>query len=51
MRDYDLQEAFDAELARMLDDGEWLRVTAPYGFTDANRPLPVLDPRDPCTAQ
>jgi polar amino acid transport system substrate-binding protein len=46
--DADLRKAFDAELTRMLDSGEWLQIVEPYGFTDANRPLPVLNPRGPC---
>jgi ABC-type amino acid transport substrate-binding protein len=46
--DADLRKAFDAELTRMLDSGEWLQIVEPYGFTEANRPLPVLNPRGPC---
>lgn len=40
--DTDLRDAFNAGLTALQTSGDWLRVTAPYGFTPANRPLPTL---------
>lgn len=40
--DNDLREAFNTGLAALQASGDWLRVTAPFGFTPNNRPLPTL---------
>ncbi len=36
--DSGLLEAFDDALIRMHDNGEWLRIAEPFGFTDSNVP-------------
>jgi polar amino acid transport system substrate-binding protein len=36
--DLDLRDAFDALLAALQSSGEWLRLSAPFGFTAANLP-------------
>ncbi|WP_037080164.1 ectoine/hydroxyectoine ABC transporter substrate-binding protein EhuB [Pseudonocardia spinosispora] len=41
-QDNDLREAFNTGLAALQASGDWLRVTAPFGFTPNNRPLPAL---------
>ena len=38
----ELLRAFDAELTALQASGEWLRITAPFGFTEANLPPPDL---------
>jgi polar amino acid transport system substrate-binding protein len=34
--DKDLVEAFNTELKKLQDSGEWLKITEPFGFTKAN---------------
>ncbi|MBB5155316.1 ectoine/hydroxyectoine ABC transporter substrate-binding protein EhuB [Saccharopolyspora phatthalungensis] len=36
--DTSLREAFNAELKKLHDSGEWLRITEPFGFTRDNLP-------------
>ncbi|MHA6796122.1 ectoine/hydroxyectoine ABC transporter substrate-binding protein EhuB [Pseudonocardia bannensis] len=43
--DRELRDAFDVALTALQDSGEWLRLTAPFGFTAENLP-----PRDLTTA-
>jgi polar amino acid transport system substrate-binding protein len=38
----ELLAAFDAELTGMQASGEWLRITRPFGLTEANLPRPAL---------
>ncbi len=34
----DLLKAFNAELTKLHDSGEWLKIVEPFGFTDSNLP-------------
>jgi polar amino acid transport system substrate-binding protein len=45
----ELLTAFDAELTALQESGEWLRITAPFGLTAANRPPPDLTTAVLCT--
>jgi polar amino acid transport system substrate-binding protein len=36
--DSGLRDAFDEALTRMHDNGEWLRIAEPFGFTESNIP-------------
>lgn len=36
--DPSLRDAFDEALTRMHDNGEWLRIAEPFGFTESNIP-------------
>lgn len=36
--DSGLRDAFDQVLTRMHDSGDWLRIAAPFGFTESNIP-------------
>jgi polar amino acid transport system substrate-binding protein len=36
--DTSLRDAFDEALTRMHDNGEWLRIVEPFGFTESNIP-------------
>ncbi|HKN51835.1 MAG TPA: ectoine/hydroxyectoine ABC transporter substrate-binding protein EhuB [Amycolatopsis sp.] len=38
--DSSLREAFDAELKKLHDSGEWERIVSPFGFSGANLPKP-----------
>jgi polar amino acid transport system substrate-binding protein len=38
----ELLTAFDTELTAIQESGEWLRITRPFGMTEANLPLPDL---------
>jgi polar amino acid transport system substrate-binding protein len=38
MPDTSLRDAFNAELKKLHDSGEWLRITEPFGFTQENLP-------------
>lgn len=43
-----LLTAFDAELTALHRSGEWLRITAPFGFTADNLPPPDLTTAELC---
>lgn len=34
--DDDLVESFNTELKKLQDNGEWLRIVKPFGFTEDN---------------
>lgn len=40
--DDELREAFNAELAELLESDKWLELVEPYGFTEAEKPDPEL---------
>jgi polar amino acid transport system substrate-binding protein len=42
----DLVDAFNKELDKLHENGEWLKIVTPFGFTDANLP-----PKDVTTDQ
>lgn len=47
--DDELREAFNAELAKLLQDKEkWLELVEPYGFTEAEMPPPDLTAEQLC---
>lgn len=46
--DTELRVAFDAGLARLHRSGEWLGLSAPFGFTPANEPPPGLTTAQLC---
>ena len=47
--DDELREAFNAELATLLQDKEkWLELVEPYGFTEAEMPPPDLTAEQLC---
>uniref|UniRef100_UPI0021130A36 ectoine/hydroxyectoine ABC transporter substrate-binding protein EhuB n=1 Tax=Pseudonocardia lacus TaxID=2835865 RepID=UPI0021130A36 len=46
----DILDAFNTELAALQESGEWLRITAPFGFTEDNLPGPDLTTAALCTA-
>jgi len=46
--DDDLREAFNAELKKILDNGKWLELVKPYGFTEAEKPDPSLTAEKLC---
>lgn len=37
-----LRDAYNAELAKLIASGEWLKLVAPYGFTAAEMPKPGM---------
>ena len=47
--DGDLLRAFDGGLASLQRSGEWLRITAPFGFTADNLPPPDLTTAELCS--
>jgi polar amino acid transport system substrate-binding protein len=47
--DNDLLQAFNAELKRLHESGEWLRVAQPFGFTDDNVPGPDVTTQSLCS--
>ena len=46
--DDELREAFNAELAELIESDKWLELVEPYGFTEAERPDPDLTAEDLC---
>ncbi|MGY1747807.1 ectoine/hydroxyectoine ABC transporter substrate-binding protein EhuB [Modestobacter sp. SYSU DS0511] len=46
--DDDLREAFNAELAELVQSDTWLELVEPYGFTEAERPDPDLTAEELC---
>lgn len=46
--DDDLREAFNEELKKILEDGTWLELVEPYGFTEAEKPDPDLTAEELC---
>jgi polar amino acid transport system substrate-binding protein len=47
----ELLAAFDAELTALQESGEWLRITAPFGLTQANVPPPDLNTAGLCAPE
>ena len=48
--DEELREAFNAELAELIESDTWLELVEPYGFTEAERPDPSLTAEQLCQA-
>lgn len=48
--DDDLREAFDQELRKIHENGRWLEVAQPFGFTEENVPGPDLTTVQLCRA-
>jgi polar amino acid transport system substrate-binding protein len=46
--DDELREAFNAELAKIIESGKWLELVEPYGFTEAEMPDPSLTAEELC---
>lgn len=46
--DDELREAYNAELQKILEDGTWLELVEPYGFTEAEMPDPELTAEQLC---
>jgi polar amino acid transport system substrate-binding protein len=46
----DFVRAFNAELKKLHDSGEWLRIVAPFGFTQDNVPTSDLTTQRLCSA-
>jgi polar amino acid transport system substrate-binding protein len=46
--DTELREAFNAELAKLIESDKWLELVEPYGFTEAERPDPSLTAEQLC---
>ncbi|WP_347056905.1 ectoine/hydroxyectoine ABC transporter substrate-binding protein EhuB [Blastococcus sp. HT6-30] len=46
--DDELREAFNAELAELIESDMWLELVEPYGFTEAERPDPGLTAEELC---
>jgi len=46
--DDELREAFNAELAKLIESGKWLELVEPYGFTEAEMPDPSLTAEELC---
>lgn len=46
--DVDLRNSFNTELRRIHENGEWLRIAEPFGFTEANLPDPDLTTEQLC---
>ncbi|MEV6903896.1 ectoine/hydroxyectoine ABC transporter substrate-binding protein EhuB [Amycolatopsis sp. NPDC051372] len=48
--DKPLLDAFNTELKKLHDSGEWTRIVAPFGFTQANLPKPDVTTEKLCAA-
>ncbi|RZQ59366.1 ectoine/hydroxyectoine ABC transporter substrate-binding protein EhuB [Amycolatopsis suaedae] len=48
--DNSLREAFNAELKKLHESGQWVQITAPFGFTQANLPKPDVTTERLCGA-
>lgn len=46
--DTEFVDAFNAELKKVKDSGEWLKIVEPFGFTEANVPTPDLKTEELC---
>ncbi len=46
--DNPLREAFNAELKKLHDSGEWTRIVTPFGFSEANLPKPDVTTEKLC---
>lgn len=46
--DDELREAFNEELKKIIEDGTWLELVEPYGFTEAEMPDPDLTAEELC---
>lgn len=46
--DDELREAFNEELAKLIESGKWLELVEPYGFTEAEMPDPSLTAEELC---
>ncbi|RSM78825.1 ectoine/hydroxyectoine ABC transporter substrate-binding protein EhuB [Amycolatopsis sp. WAC 01375] len=46
--DNPLREAFNAELKKLQDSGEWTKIVTPFGFTAANLPKPDVTTEKLC---
>jgi polar amino acid transport system substrate-binding protein len=46
--DTELRDAFNEELAELIESDEWLELVEPYGFTEAERPDPDLTAEQLC---
>lgn len=44
-----LRTAFDAELKKLHDSGEWVKVASPFGFDESNLPKPEVTTEKLCT--
>jgi len=42
--------AFNAELKKLHDSGEWLKIAAPFGFNQDNVPKPDVTTQRLCAA-
>jgi polar amino acid transport system substrate-binding protein len=45
-----LRTAFDAELKKLHDSGEWVKIASPFGFDESNLPKPDVTTEKLCTA-
>ncbi len=43
-------EAFNGELKKLHDSGEWLRIAQPFGFSQDNVPGPTVTTQSLCAA-
>ncbi|MBK1785846.1 ectoine/hydroxyectoine ABC transporter substrate-binding protein EhuB [Prauserella cavernicola] len=48
--DNSLRDAFDQQLKQLHDNGQWLRLAEPFGFTQANVPKPNVTTQSLCGA-
>lgn len=46
--DTEFINAFNAELQKVKDSGEWLKIVEPFGFTEVNVPTPDLKTEELC---
>lgn len=45
-----LRAAFDAELKKLHDSGEWVKIASPFGFAESNLPKPDVTTEKLCTS-
>lgn len=48
--DNDLRTAFNTELQRIHDNGQWLQIVRPFGFSEENLPGPGVTTESECAA-
>lgn len=48
--DDQIREQFNAELTKLHENGEWVKITAPFGFSEANLPKPDVTTEKLCAA-
>jgi polar amino acid transport system substrate-binding protein len=46
----ELLNAFNKQLTQMHQNGEWLKIVAPFGFTQGNVPAPGVTTEKLCAA-